>query len=56
MNKYGMPKEEYLKIKNSKEQEQINNIKTKIENNKSRALSYEQFLIKREQSKPVECY
>jgi len=51
-----MTKEEYLQIKNSKEQEQINNIKTKIENNKSRALSYEQFLNKREQSKPVECY
>ena len=55
INKYGMTKEEYLKIKNSKQQDEINQIKANIENNKSRALTFEKFLLKREQCLTVQC-
>ena len=44
--KYGMAREEYLKVKAEKEQEIINSYIIKIENKKSRVLSYEQFINK----------
>lgn len=53
--KYGMTKEEHLKQKEQKDQEMINNYKMKIENQKSRLLSYENFINKYEQSKMIQC-
>ena len=50
-----MTKEEYLKEKAKKYLELIENYKKKIENKKSRLLSYEQFINKQETLKTVHC-
>ena len=52
--RYGMTKEEHLKEKAKKDLDMIENYKKKIENKKSRLLSYEQFIIKHEQ-KNISC-
>ena len=49
-----MTKEEHLKEKAKKDLDMIENYKKKIENKKSRLLSYEQFIIKHEQ-KIISC-
>ena len=55
--KYGMTKEEYLKLKEQKQKVILDNYlqKEKNENKKSRLLSYEQFVNKHEQIKAVQC-
>ena len=53
--RYGMTKEEHLKEKAKTYFEMIENYKKKIENNKSRLLSFEQFVNKYEQIKTVQC-
>ena len=53
--RYGMTKEEHLTEKAKKYHEMIENYKKKIENNKSRLLSFEQFVNKHEQIKAVQC-
>ena len=47
--RYGMTKEEHLKEKAKNDLEMIDNSRKKIENKKSRLLSYEQFINKHEQ-------
>ena len=50
-----MTKEEHLKEKAKQELEMIETYKKKIENNKCRLLSFEQFVNKYEQIKTVQC-
>ena len=50
-----MTKEEHLKEKAKKDFEMIESYRKKIENKKSRLLSYEQFINKHEQIKTVQC-
>ena len=52
--RYGMTKEEHLKEKAKKDLDMIENYKKKIENKKSRLLSYEEFINKHEQ-KIISC-
>jgi hypothetical protein len=47
--RYGMTKEEHLKEKAKKDLDMIENYKKKIENKKSRLLSYEKFINRHEQ-------
>ena len=47
--RYGITKEEHLKEKAKKDLDMIENYKKKIENKKSRLLSYEQFINKHDQ-------
>ena len=56
--KYGMTKEEYLKLKEQKQQIILDNYLQKGNNEikKSRLLSYEKFVIKHEQTNVVQCH